>query len=493
MKLGELVSKIPGALCPESLKNIRIDKVTANFTNVEKSTLCVFLSKRKSESEILDAARRGGVILCEKNVAPVGIPCVLCECVRSAYSFACAALYGGNFKKMKIVAVTGTNGKTSVTSLVSYLLNSQNIKTGLVGTLGIYSGGILVPEEKLKGDNLAMTTPDPERLFSALSFMADGGCSVAVIEASSHALELSKLDALRIDVAVFTNLSEDHLDFHGSMEKYYSAKKKIGLISDVILTNVENEWSSKMVNEFGAYAISAQGLVNGAFAHASDINRDGVFKTTFEAYIGDGRYHIETSAFAEYSVFNILAALSSAYFIGADLTLAVKSVSEFEGVDGRCNVMKLSNGAPTVIIDYAHTPDAVEKTLKSVRRVMGDGKLIAIFGCGGDREKEKRSLMGKAASDFADFSFLTEDNSRNEETSDIICEIAKGFDMQNYVAEPSRKRAIEKALLSAGPNDVIVLLGKGHEKYITDKNGRRPFNDREEVEKAYFALYNGRK
>ncbi len=482
MKLCDLISKIPGAVCPDDLENTEISRISTNFTNVEYGTLYIALTKDKVE-KAKDKMIYGTVIMCEKKDAPIGHPCVLCNCIRSAYSFAAAALYGAGVKKLKIIAVTGTNGKTTVTSLISHILNSQNIKTGLIGTVGIFSGGIPVPERQIEGENLGMTTPDPERLFSALNFMVHDKCRVAVIEASSHSLALSKLDALSVNVAVFTNLTEDHLDFHRDVESYFEAKKKIAYISDAILTNAEDKWASKMVDEFGAYSICRTAAVGGAFAYAADIKHNGLSGTVFKAFIGQNAYNVKTPMFADYSVFNILAALGAVSFVDADISLACKAVASFGGVKGRCEIV---NGGllPVAVIDYAHTPDAMVKTLKSLRSVMKDGRLIVVFGCGGERERGKRPLMGKAACEYADFSVLTEDNSRSENTLDIISEIEKGFERGNYTVEPSRRSAIEKAVFAACDNDVIAVLGKGHEKYITDSNGKRRFDDREETERA---------
>lgn len=494
MKLCEVVSNVPGVKCPENLENEIIERICTDSDKACKGTLYVDLESenRNTLQNAYTAFRKGAAVMSGKKNGSLSFPFVSCNDARSAYSYAASSFYGDPCKRLKTVAVTGTNGKTTVTTLISFLLRGIGVKNGLIGTLGIFSDNNRVDEKLLPQGPESMTTPDPDRFFAALDLLERGGCKSAVTEASSHSLALSKLDAFRANVSVFTNLTEDHLDFHRDMKQYFDAKSKISALSDILAVNADDEWARGLIAHDNTVGISASGMRGKkTYAYAADINFKGLSGLEYTAYVDGRRINVKTPMFAEYAVFNTLSALTVISLLGEDVKSASELIPLFKGAVGRCEAVVLKKGLPTVLLDYAHTPDALLKTLSSVRKAMNGGKLIAVFGCGGDRDRAKRALMGMTASRYADFSVLTEDNSRNEETLDIISEIEKGFDKPNYCIFCDREEAIKEAVGMAGSEDVVAVCGKGHENYIIDKCGKRYYSDRESILKAVFGKYGG--
>lgn len=486
MKLERLLFRSNGVSCPKELLSKEITAICHRPEGVKEGTLYAALEKKSGADmqSASEAAMRGAVVLRPRDSGDFVWQSVTSDNVRSAYSYAASAFYDYPCEHMKTVAVTGTNGKTTVSSLTAFLLEAQGIKTGLIGTLGIYSGGVKIDEEKLAGTEANMTTPDPDRFFSALDIMRRDGCSSAVFEASSHALALSKLDGARCDVSVFTNLTEDHLDFHGDLESYFGAKRKIVSLSDVTAVNADDPYASRLLANESVVGISCLKNGKNIYSYAENIDFKGLCGIEYTAVINGRKYKVSTPMFGSFQVFNTLAALTAVSVLGNDVESACRSISSFSGASGRCERVVCRKGLPSVIIDYAHTPDALEKTLQSLKEVVGKGRLIALFGCGGDREKAKRPLMGRAACILADHTFLTEDNSRSEDRLSIISDIEKGFFKSTYTVVPDRAEAIMCALEYANDDDVVVLCGKGHENYIIDKSGKRYFSDAETARKA---------
>lgn len=409
------------------------------------------------------------IIVCERDV---GIKnSIIVKDSRKAYAKICAAFYGSAHKSMRIIGVTGTNGKTTTSYLIKRILDDSGVKTGLIGTVNVVIG-----KEKYPAD---LTTPDPADLHRYLMLMKIAGCDTCIMEVSSQALAQDRVYGINFECSVYTNLSPEHLDYHKNMQAYAKAKSELFAASKVSVINADDGYSPTMLgNAVGktyTYGVrddadfladkirlTADGVVY-RFCHKSD-----------ECYVSYGSP-------GNFSVYNSLAALSVAKIMGINVDRAVRSVSRFDGILGRMEKVKNSHGI-NIIIDYAHTPDSlmnVAETLKSIY----NGRLITVFGCGGDRDKEKRPLMGEVACKYSDFVFVTSDNPRTENPEYIINDITRNLDKSKYFRITDRALAIKSALYSAKAGDVVLIAGKGHEKYQILGTQKIYFNEREIIRK----------
>ena len=402
-----------------------------------------------------------------------------------------AQVYGDPSLKLRVIGVTGTNGKTSTSFWTAHALGALGRKTALVGTLGIGFPGALAPAPT--------TTPDPVTLQESMAgFLADGACCLAM-EVSSHALDQGRVNGMRFACALFTNLSRDHLDYHGSMERYAAAKARLfrwpGLQRAVI--NLDDAFGRELLGElrgagpelvgFGfseeaGKAARGEGMAM-VRGDALELAGSGLrFRVT--SPWGDGP--VASPMLGRFNAENLLATLAVLMACGIELPEARAGIAALPPVPGR--LQQLGGGAqPLVVVDYAHTPDALEKALTALREVMAKvagSRLILVFGCGGDRDRGKRPLMGEVASRLADFSFVTSDNPRSEDPRRIIAEVVDGMGPAHRVVE-DRAGAIVEAIGSARAGDVVLIAGKGHEDYQEVRGERLPFND---VDVARLAL-----
>lgn len=449
-----------------------ITNVTDNSSKIRRQGLfvCIKGNNRDGHDFAQKAMDRGAVaVICERDI---GIKnSIIVENSRKAYAEICSAFYSKAHKKLKMIAVTGTNGKTTTSYLIKQILEGSGIKTGLIGTVNVTIG-----KEKYPAD---LTTPDPVDLHRYLMLMNIAGCEACVMEVSSQALEQERVFGINFDCAVFTNLSPEHLDYHKSMQNYAKAKSKLFEMSKISVINADSEYSSLMC-ENAVGKVYTYGTKDGADfkAEKTVLSSDGV-----EYILSDkGRvHHISLRSMGLFSVYNSLAALSAAKAVGVDLSKAVREISRFEGIAGRMEKIENSFGI-NIVIDYAHTPDSLENAAKTLKEVY-KGRLITVFGCGGDRDKEKRPLMGKTACENSDFVFITSDNPRTENPDDIIDDILTGISAKNYYRITDRKLAIKSAVYSAKPGDTVLVAGKGHEKYQILGTQKIYFNEREIIRK----------
>ena len=356
---------------------------------------------------------------------------------------------------MKLIGVTGTNGKTTITNVIKHILMKNGHKTGLVGTIQNEIG-----DEILHTDN---TTPMAYDFMGLLAKMADAGCEYVVMEVSSFGLCQYRIGSSYFDVAVFTNLTQDHLDYHKDMEDYYQAKKMLFDICDCAVINADGDYGRRLYGEVGCRKLSFSVKEN------ADFYADGIkIKSTGSSFWfcnGDKSHLIKTRMPGQFNVSNITAAIAACLEAGLTIENIIPAVEEYNGVKGRCEVIPTGLDF-TVICDYAHTPDAVENILRSVKEYT-ENDLICLFGCGGNRDAAKRPKMAKAAAKYADKLIVTSDNPRNEEPEAIIKDILAGLEGVdvNYDVVVDRKEAIFHALKIAEKGDIIVLAGKGHEDY----------------------------
>ena len=484
MKLSELTHKTPYSFSHDT--DPSISKVTADPEKCVSGSLfiCVKGFKRDGHESIEKAIARGAsAIIIESSrrevidrLNDVGIPYAECENTRAAVSILTSRLYNDPHRSLRITAVTGTNGKTTTAALLNAIYTAAGCSCKTLGTL---DGGL--------------TTPDPEELYPTLASFRDSGITHVFMEASSHALALSKLEPLRFDNAIFTNLSPEHLDFHKSMSDYAASKAKLFPASKRSFINVDNEYGSIMLAASGNGITCSAGSM-GADVTARNVRLSGAYGVCYDMFICDSAFRIESPMPGVHSVMNTLEAAACAYYDGISNRIIRYAIKNLRCVKGRLERLSLPTSDFSVYIDFAHTPDALETLLKTLRSFTKKGqRLVLLFGCGGDRDRSKRPVMGAIASSLSDFVIITSDNSRSEDSSSIISDIMKGFDHDcPHTVIEDRRKAIEFAIYNAMESDVIVLAGKGHEEYQINKNGTVPFNERQIVLDAIKSCLKGR-
>jgi UDP-N-acetylmuramoyl-L-alanyl-D-glutamate--2,6-diaminopimelate ligase len=406
---------------------------------------------------------------------------------RKALAVLSAIYFRDPSRTIRMIGVTGTNGKTTVTNVLKQILEARCERTGLIGTIGIFIG-----DESVEATH---TTPESRDLSEILAKMVQAGVTTCVMEVSSHSLALDRVYAIDYSIAVFTNLTQDHLDFHHTMEDYFRAKQILfNRLRDtaVAVTNADDPYGERMIEEtvatahrYGRVSSGASPLDQHADLYATnlELGLDGTRFVVRKRY-SEEMATFETRLVGEFNVENLLAAISALYFgmEGYSLESLAGDVQNVQPVRGRFESVSLSNGR-TAIIDYAHTPDAMQNVLSTVRRLT-TGRVIAVFGCGGDRDRAKRPQMGRIACELSDLVIVTSDNPRTEDPGAIIGEIMEGIPVERRGAvhvEPDRSAAIRMAIESAGAGDAIAILGKGHETYQIVGTQKHHFDDREQV------------
>jgi len=415
------------------------------------------------------AVEAGAVaLLCERSLG-LGVPEVLVPDSRAAMALAAAAYHEFPTADLKVAGITGTNGKTTTAFLLHDILEFAGIHSGLMGTVKQLVGG---EEEAVE-----RTTPEAIDLQAAFRRMDDAGDEACVMEVSSHALVMHRCDAIQFDVAVFTNLTQDHLDFHEDMEEYFAAKRLLFVSGPgVSVVNIDDPYGQRLATEFETITYSAEG--NAADYTASEVQFDAT-GADFLVESEHGDLIVRTALPGRFNVANALAALAASISLGVDPEDAVAALAGAGRVPGRFEPIDEGQDF-AVLVDYAHTPDSVENALRAARD-LGDDRLIAIVGAGGDRDRAKRPLMGRAASEIADIAIITSDNPRSEDPAAIVEDVLEGIENRDSVeVELDRSAAIRLAVNLAAPGDTIVIAGKGHEQGQEFENGRKiPFDDRE--------------
>ncbi len=410
-----------------------------------------------------------------------------CENTRAAAARLYSAWYGHPAAGMTLLAVTGTNGKTTVSSMLYHLLLHAGIPAGLIGTVGSFCCGRRL-DIRAADRRVNMTTPDPEQLYHLLSVMAGEGVRTVIMEATSHALALSKLEPLHFDIAIFTNITQDHLDFHGSMEAYTMAKARLLEQSDCAVLNADDATVAAFAQRATCPTLTASAAKAPAADYAADeVRLQGAEGVAYWLRGPDGTAQkIFCPVPGAFTVSNTLLCAACAHRLGLPYPLIAEALACFPGVPGRLERVR-GDGLPcSVFIDYAHTPDAMEQLLRSVRDLLlPEQRLIVLFGCGGDRDASKRPMMGEIAARLADLVYLTADNSRSEDPEDILDDIARGIPLgYPYYRIRDRAEAITHAVRHATATDVLILAGKGHENYEIDRDGWHPFDERAIVRAA---------
>jgi UDP-N-acetylmuramoyl-L-alanyl-D-glutamate--2,6-diaminopimelate ligase len=447
--------------------DVEISGLAYSSRTVEPGTLffCVRGFKADGHDFAPDAVARGAAALvCERPLG-LGVPEVVVDDARRAMADVAARFYGDPTSRLQVAGVTGTNGKTTTAFLIRAILESAGIRTGLLGTVTSIVGGREEPVER--------TTPEAIDLQAIFRRMLHSGDRACAMEVSSHALHLHRVDGIRFACRVFTNLTQDHLDFHPTMEHYFAAKRSLfqGPGGPAIV-NVDDGYGRRLVDELG-------GTVTFGIDSDADYRAEGVeFDTAgarFACRAPDGAVHVETRLPGLFNVSNSLAAIAAARALGVPLEACAEGLAGAARVPGRFE--PVDEGQPfAVLVDYAHTPDSLENVLRAARELTS-GRLHVVFGAGGDRDQAKRPMMGAVATEFADRVVVTSDNPRSEDPEAIVDQILKGA-RPGAEREVDRRRAIALAIESAEPGDVVVIAGKGHEQGQEFEGGRKePFDD----------------
>ncbi len=437
--------------------NLEVTGISYDSRKVVPGDIFVAISGYQVDGHLyIDRAKNAGAvaIVVEKE-GYEGINVIHVDSSRKTLALLSKNLYDSPTEKLKLIGVTGTNGKTSITYILKDMLESLNQRYGVIGTMKN-----LIGYEEFKTN---VTTPESLELNQLFALMVERSTDVAVMEASSHALSLNRVDALDFDIAIFTNLTQDHLDYHESMTKYFAAKKKLFDMAQQAVINIDDEHGEKLYNEIKEKSLSYSCNKRADLkASQFDFSDHG---THFILTYKNREYEVKTNLIGHIYIYNTMAAIGALILLGFDMNHIIEATKAVKPVKGRLEQVPNKLGIK-VIVDYAHTPDALENVLK-ISREFTQNRLISVFGCGGDRDKTKRPKMGKISERLADFSIVTSDNPRTEEPDMIINDILKGMpaDSNKYSVVINREDAIKKSVEMAVQGDTIIIAGKGHETY----------------------------
>jgi len=463
------LSDVMGAALAEG-GDVEISALAYDNRRVEPGTLffCVPGFSRDGHAFAPDAVAHGAAALVVERPLRLGVPEVVVPSVRMAMGPAAARFHGDPTARLDVVGITGTNGKTTTAFLVRALLEAAGRQCGLLGTVTSFVGGEERPVERTTAEAI-----DLQRDFRA---MLDGGDAACAMEVSSHALRLGRTDGTRFAAAVFTNLTQDHLDFHPTMEDYFEAKRLLfGRVTGAAIVNVDDPYGRRLAAELGP----GERLVTFAIDHdatyrATELD-SGFGGSSFTALTPEGPIALTTPLPGRFNVLNVLGAVAAVRALGVPFETIAAALPQAGRVPGRFE--PVDEGQPfAVLVDYAHTPDSLENVLKAARPLTR-GTLWCVFGCGGDRDRGKRPLMGEIAARLADRTIVTSDNPRSEDPEAIVREIVAGIP-GDVTVEVDRRAAIGRAIAEAREGDVVVIAGKGHEQGQEYENGRKiPFDD----------------
>ena len=477
MRLRELLHgvEIIRQNVPESLE---ITGVSCDSREMEKDSVFVAIPGNRCDGGdyALEALKRGAAAVACQGKPPEnllrGAPLILVPDARKALAHLACNWYGNPAKSLKLIGVTGTNGKTTTTYLIKHILEATGEKTGLIGTVENRAGEERFPARR--------TTPNALEIQKILGKMVTNRCKFGVMEVSSHALLQDRTENILFTVGVFTNLTEDHLDYHKTMEHYCDAKAKLFRHCRTAACNGDDPWRQRILAG-SRCPVLLYGLGEEADLRGEDIRlfSRGVKFTVRE---NEKRIPLQVGVPGRFSVYNTLGAMAACRLLGISAETCAQALRTFPGVKGRMEVVPTPGKPYTLLIDYAHTPDALENVLQTARGFTR-GRVIAVFGCGGDRDKTKRPVMGEIAASLSDLVILTSDNPRTEDPEAILDQVAAGFPrgFADYHREPDRRAAIALALSLGRAGDVILLAGKGHETYQEIGKNRLPLDEREEI------------
>lgn len=479
MKLRELLKGIDYEIVQGNI-DLEINNVEYDSRKVEKEDMFVCIKGFQADGHKYSKAaieKEINAVVCEDDIETDNktVTIIKTKDTRKALAVIGANLYDHPSKKMKMIGVTGTNGKTTTALMIKTILEAEGKKVGLIGTIANYIG-----KESLETER---TTPESLELQKLFKEMVDKGCEYCVMEVSSHSLALDRVYGIEFEVGIFTNLTRDHLDFHKTFENYFQAKYKLFQRSRIKIINIDDN--------YGKRALENLKNENAKDVYTYSIKEESDFKAyeekceskhiAFKLKINGKEEEFIVGLPGEFNIYNSLGAIGATSKLGISLESIKKGIEDVV-VPGRCEMVGKKYNLPyTIIIDYAHTPDGLDNILKTARGFTKN-RLISVFGCGGDRDRVKRPQMGKIGSDLCDIAIITSDNPRTENPTSIIDEVVKGIEKNNYEVIENRKEAIKRAIEIAKAGDVIVIAGKGHETYQILNTGKIHFDEREVVD-----------
>jgi len=454
---------------------------TTKTDNIQENSI-LFIYKRIDGSPSIkaeDISNKPYAIVCDTETE--GNLCesvIYVDNVRLALAFAFSEHYCINYDELTFIGVTGTNGKTTTATLLYSILSNEE-KSGFIGT-----GKIICDKKELSNSEYTMTTPDPELLYKIIKEMQNYGCKYIVMEVSSHALGFYKVDAIPFKLSLFTNLSSEHMDFHKTVENYFNSKCRLFNLSEKCIFNIDDSYGKVAYKKFKEKAISV-GIIANADISAVSLESKGLHGSSYYYKKKGLIFKTELRLPGPYNIYNALLATTAAIELGLLPCKIKRYLSDISIIEGR---LEEAEEGSNVFIDYAHTPLALENLLVFVNTAKETWqKVVVVFGCGGERDKSKRCKMGKIASEYADLIILTEDNSRNEKLESILLDIEKGIvEGTEYKIIKSRKEAIETAIFETTEHDIVLIVGKGHERYIIDNSGKHPFDERKIIKEALY-------
>ncbi len=472
----------------KQIPEINITGIQYNSKKIQKGNLFIAIPGAKNDGHnfLTEAIKNGATCLIgERDMdLPAYVQYLQVKDSRRVLSKIAANFYGDATQKMKMVGVTGTNGKTTITYLTEWILTQAKISNGVMGTISCRYGDKIIPAQ--------LTTPESLELNAFFSEMVDAGVQVGIMEVSSHALDLFRVEDIHFDICVFTNLTPEHLDFHKSMELYFASKKRLfgeilvnkgkGVKKGII--NMDDAYAHRLIDRshksmYETFSITANTSCD-YYVPAYESSLEGLHA---KIKTPQGEIAIVSCLIGSFNLANILAAIAVAQNLGINLKDIASAIRSFPGVPGRLERVANNKGF-YIFVDYAHTPDALKNVLMAIHH-LDHKRIITLFGCGGDRDKNKRPLMGAEAGKFSDIVFVTSDNPRNEVPEEIIAQIIPGIEesglkiQKDYFVEPDRKKAMTEAIAMAKPGDVLLIAGKGHEDYQIIGTEKIHFDDRE--------------
>jgi UDP-N-acetylmuramoyl-L-alanyl-D-glutamate--2,6-diaminopimelate ligase len=470
----ELMSLLEGVETrPSSSGDVLVSSIAYRSDKVKPGAafFCVPGFAHDGHDFALDAERRGAVaLIVQRPVGGVAIPQFVVENSRRALALASSAFYGHPADSFDVVGITGTNGKTTTTYLLDAILKADGRLTGVAGTVETRVGDRRLPSSR--------TTPESSDLQVLLAEMRDEGVTGLSMEVSSHAIDLHRVDGVRFAVVAFTNLTQDHLDYHHTIEEYFSVKKRLFTDFDTgaRVINIDDPHGAEMAAEMPGSVTVGRAHSASVCALHEVLSADGA---SFDLVFGEHTVHVDLPLAGAYNVSNALVAAGCAHALGIPLATIAAGLGSAPQVPGRLERIDCGQDF-SVVVDYAHTPDSLEKACTAVRAVT-PGRVIVVFGCGGDRDPEKRPMMGAAAGRSADLAIVTSDNPRSEDPVGIILQVEDGVKSvhADYEAEVDRRRAIARAFALAKPGDCVLIAGKGHEDYQIFADRTIHFDDRE--------------
>jgi UDP-N-acetylmuramoyl-L-alanyl-D-glutamate--2,6-diaminopimelate ligase len=485
MELTQLLNSVHAIQVVGQVQRKDVASIVYDSRKVKKNSLFVAIKGFNTDGHkfILDAINKGAlaIVLEDNKAVPEeillgqGVAKILVKDSRVALAELSNYFFKEPSKKIKLIGITGTNGKTTTSYFVKNILETAGNKTGVTGTIANYIGN-----EKL---NSTLTTPESNDMNELLLEMHNKGCKYAVMEASSHSLSLKRTYKLNFAAAVFTNITSDHLDFHENFENYLNAKKILfdSLNESAIgIYNLDDKNSSLLIKDSKAMLFS-YGMSSNADFILKDIKYD-LNGTKFIIERNGNRYQANTTLVGEFNAYNAGAAFAVTVLLGIDEEKAIEGIKNTRQVSGRFEI--IGEGSKKVIVDYSHTADSLEKTLLAIKKIVKDEiPVYTVFGCGGNRDKSKRPVMGRIAAQYSRKAIITSDNPRFEEPLEIIKEIKEGITSDNYEVIENREEAIKKAIETSEENAVILIAGKGHESYQEIKGIRKHFSDQEVARK----------